>query len=76
MESITLTTQNPGQGLVVFGHDDAVGVRRQHCCVPPDLGLLAQRPYPTSGGADKFLDFIQNELMPEIENLAFDDLIT
>lgn len=24
-------------------------------------------PFPTSGGADKFLDFIQTELMPEIE---------
>jgi len=24
------------------------------------------RPYPTSGGADKFLDFIQTELMPEV----------
>lgn len=24
-------------------------------------------PYPTSGGADKFLDFIQTELLPEIE---------
>jgi len=24
-------------------------------------------PYPTSGGADKFLDFIQTELVPEIE---------
>ncbi len=25
-------------------------------------------PVPTSGGADKFLDFIQTELVPEIEN--------
>lgn len=25
-------------------------------------------PFPTSGGADKFLDFIQSELMPEIEH--------
>src|SRR5215475_4715244 len=24
-------------------------------------------PYPTSGGADKFLDFIQTELVPEID---------
>jgi predicted alpha/beta superfamily hydrolase len=24
-------------------------------------------PYPTSGGSDKFLDFIQNELVPEVE---------
>ena len=26
------------------------------------------QPFPTSGGADKFLDFIQTELMPEIQS--------
>jgi uncharacterized protein len=36
-----------------------------HAGVPHSDGTLD--PVPTSGGADKFLDFIQTELVPEIE---------
>jgi predicted alpha/beta superfamily hydrolase len=36
-----------------------------HAGVPHSDGTVA--PVPTSGGADKFLDFIQTELVPEIE---------
>jgi predicted alpha/beta superfamily hydrolase len=36
-----------------------------HAGVPHSDGTV--EPVPTSGGADKFLDFIQTELVPEIE---------
>jgi predicted alpha/beta superfamily hydrolase len=36
-----------------------------HAGVPHSNGTV--EPVPTSGGADKFLDFIQTELVPEIE---------
>jgi hypothetical protein len=36
-----------------------------HADVKNDDGTVM--PFPTSGGADKFLDFIQTELIPEIE---------
>lgn len=63
-----LVRNNRMPPLIVVGignTDRTRDLTPSHADVKQEDGTVST--YPTSGGADKFLDFIQSELMPEIE---------
>ena len=63
-----LVTSNRMPPVIVVGvgnTDRNRDLTPEHADVKNGDGSVA--PFPTSGGADKFLDFLQTELIPEIE---------
>ena len=63
-----LVTSNRMPPVIVVGignTDRNRDLTPEHADIKNDDGSVAS--FPTSGGADKFLDFIQTELMPEVE---------